>query len=173
MALFNNDGCVIEDSIGTTVKVNDGFSYWGDGDGTYYTNAVIWTGTEFKTISGESVWNAYGGCKYKHLNVVDACEEVLTLYKEKLATEKRNQERESYNYHVYDVVEGNYAYVMKGKRGRKNEGRHGVIIKTGSGAWGPWILIKDEAGETFVVNYDYVAVIPDWEEAWVDNTVEA
>ena len=164
MAAFDRDGNLIEGTEGKVLKLTEKFSYWGDGDGTYYLYALVQTENGFETIAcGEAVWNADGSAPKYYGSAVDAAH-LLPAYETWYAEQREAKAKTAYNTHgAYELRVGATAYVEKGTRKRQHAGKFGTVIWIGTDSFGNAKCgIKQESGDVAWVAAYQVAVVPDY-----------
>lgn len=179
MAVYTKDG-LVAGTEGRTVLLTENYSYWGDGDGTYYLTAVVATGEGFTSISaGESVWNGTGGRPHYHGSEVDAPQALIDRYNIWKQEQREKEDREAFNdpltsnrFAAYGFDTGKLAYVEKGPRKRKNAGKWGHIVWIGTDRYNneKCGIKNPETEEVVWVPTYQVAIIPEFDDLFLDNT---
>jgi hypothetical protein len=144
------------DSVGATVKIDERYTYYGDGDGWYSATAIIAKDGEYVAVNCGS-----GGYTRVDLlgSTVDAPQGVIDAYEAHKANEERLAKIRIYNrFDAYKVERGALAYVS---RGRKAKGRSGVIFWVGENRWGTSVGIEDDGGDRFFTAVYNVDVVPE------------
>lgn len=166
MAAFDRDGNLIDGTEGNVVKIEQKYTYYGDGDGSYWLRAVVATEDGYVYMQiGESNWG-YGDADPKG-SEVDAPQRVIDNYSVWLQAKEDERQKQHFNtYGAYELKKGALGFVEKGTRRRKNAGRWGHVIWIGYDSYGNTKcgLKNPETEEvTWVAAYQ-VVIVPDFDD---------
>lgn len=165
MAIFDKDGVLVEGTEGRVLRLEHKYSYWGDGDGTYYWQATVWTDEGPRGMqAGESAWNAYSSQADAKGSAVDATPDVIAAYEAYEQARIEREERERIEREAYELRKGALGYVPQGPRKRKAAGAWGWVIWFGTDRFGNGRcgLKHPETGEVAWVPAYQVEVIPEY-----------